>query len=137
MVGLAPTGRNGVCVWVCVLQWVFNVIIPCPFCVQNNSNCTLATKAKMQREMTRRRGVEKEKKKRGGRKFQEMQADRGSVKSPAWNRKKGAVLWLINLGVLKEKRGGNAHFQMSRVIMQTMTQRMKEGGKQMQKRRED
>lgn len=48
---------------------------------------------------------------------------------------KGAVLWLINLGVLKEKREGNTHFQMSRVIMQTMTQRMKEGGREGEKKR--
>lgn len=75
----------------------------------------------------------KKKKKRGGRTFQEMQTDRGSVKSPGRNRKKGAVLWLINLGVLKEKREGNTHFQMSRVIMQTMTQQLKEGGKYMPK----
>lgn len=52
------------------------------------------------------------------------------MKRPDSNREKGAVLWLINLGVLKEKREGNTHFQMSRVIMQTMTQRMKEGGRQ-------
>lgn len=69
-------------------------------------------------------------KKRGGRKFQERQTERGNVKRPDRNRKKGAVLWLINLGVLEEKREGNTHFQMSTVIMQTMTQRMKEGGRE-------
>lgn len=76
----------------------------------------------MQRETTRRQKVKKKrKKKRGGRKLQERQTDRGSVKRPGRARKKGAVLWLINLGVLKEKREGNTHFQMGRVIMQTMT----------------
>lgn len=84
---------------------------------------------KRQGDTKKRKKGEKKKKKttRGGRKLQERQTDRGSVKRPGKDRKKGAVLWLINLGVLKEKREGNTHFQMSRVIMQTMTQRMKEG----------
>lgn len=51
------------------------------------------------------------------------------MKEPRRDRKKGAVLRLINLGVLKEEREGNTHFQMSGVIMQTMTQQMKEGGR--------
>lgn len=57
MVGVAPTGGEGV--------WVFKVIIPYPFCVQNNSNCTLATKAKMQRETTRSGEKRVAEKKRG------------------------------------------------------------------------
>lgn len=67
-----------------------NACVFSPFCVQNNSKCTLATKAEMWRE-TMRKGVERWKS----------------------SRKKGAVLRFINLQELREKRGAKARFLMS------------------------
>lgn len=60
----------------------------------------------MQRETTGRQ-KERRRRRRGGRKLQERQTDRRSVKRPGRDRKeKGAVLWLINLlgGVLRRKK---------------------------------
>lgn len=84
----------------------------------------------MKRQRSRKREEE--------RKLQERQTDRRSVKKPGREGQKGAVLWLINLRVLKAKRESNTHFQMSRVIMQTMTppdEGGREGGREKQEKR--
>lgn len=74
-------------------HWVFKVIIPhsLPLCpsIQNNSNCTLATKAKKpKRETTRER--EREKKKRGRRKLREVDTAKECERAEKGQKERGS-----------------------------------------------
>ena len=65
-----------VCVCVCFSGYSKLSYLLCPS-IQNKSNCTLATKHKMQRETA---GQKEQNKRRDGRISQERQTNRGSVK---------------------------------------------------------
>ncbi len=130
--------NHRVCVCVCVCVHGFSKLSYLTlFLSKTTLIASMATKAKMHRETTRR---QKERKRRRRRREAGGNYKRGRQIEGVWkgragtDRKKGTVLWLINLGVLKEKREGNTHFQTSRVIMQTMTQ-TGEGGREGRKQK--